>query len=54
MLPSVQTTDLMGLGFLMIGLVGAGIASAGQSPREELAGGSLLMAILGFTFVLAE
>lgn len=60
MLPSVQTTDLLGLGFLIIGLVGAGIASASRStrfaeePREELAGGALLVAILGLAFVLAE
>ncbi|WP_182179601.1 hypothetical protein [Methylobacterium radiotolerans] len=60
MLPSVHMTDLLGLGFLIIGLVGAGIASANRStrfaeePREELAGGALLVAILGLAFVLAE
>lgn len=60
MLPSVQMTDLLGLGFLILGLVGAGIASASRSarfaeePREELAGGALLVAILGLAFVLAE
>lgn len=60
MLPSVQITDLLGLGFLILGLVGAGVASASRSPhfaeepREELAGGALLVAILGLAFVLAE
>ena len=60
MLPSVQITDLLGLGFLILGLVGAGVASASRSPRfaeeprEELAGGALLEAILGLAFVLAE
>ncbi|WP_447695057.1 hypothetical protein [Methylobacterium sp. A52T] len=53
-------TDLLGLAFLILGLVGAGIASASQTarfaeePREELAGGALLVAILGLAFVLAE
>jgi hypothetical protein len=57
---SVQTTDLIGLGFLIVGLVVAGFASASRSsrlaeaPREELAGGALLVAILGFAVVLAE
>ncbi|MGU3663848.1 hypothetical protein ACLBX9_06635 [Methylobacterium sp. A49B] len=60
MLPTVQTTDLLGLGFLIIGLVGAGVARASwlprfaEEPREELAGGALLVAILGLAFVLAE
>lgn len=60
MLPPVQTSDLLGLGFLIIGLVGASIASVSRSsrfaedPREELAGGALLVAILGLAFVLAE
>lgn len=60
MLPTVQSTDLLGFGFLIIGLIGAGIASASRSsrfaegPREELAGGAVLLAILGLAFVLAE
>jgi hypothetical protein len=60
MLPFVQTTDLLGLGFLLIGLAAAAWATAGRSPRireeprEDIAGGALLVAILGLAVVLAE
>ena len=60
MLPHVQITDVLGLGFLIIALAVAGIAGASKGKRlaeetsEYLAGGALLVAILGFVFVLAE
>lgn len=60
MLPSVQSTDLLGLGCLIIALAGAAIAGASKGKRlaeetgEYLAGGAVLIAILGFVFVLAE
>ncbi|MGC5780579.1 hypothetical protein [Methylobacterium sp. NFXW15] len=60
MQPFVQSTDLLGLSFLLIALAGAGIAGASkgkrpvEDPRDYLAGGSLLVAILGLVFVLAE
>ena len=58
--PFLQSTDVLGLGFLIVALAGAVIAGASQGKRleeetsEYLAGGSLLMAILGLVFVLAE
>ena len=60
MLPLVQSTDMLGLGFLLVALAGACVAGAGRGKRladdtrEDLAGGALLVAILGFAFVIAE
>lgn len=60
MLPSVQITDLLGLGCLILALAVAGLAGAAAGRRltedssEYLAGGALLIAILGLVFVLAE
>jgi hypothetical protein len=60
MLPSVQISDWLGLAFLIVGLVAAGFASISRSPRlreeprEDIAGGALLVAILGLAVVLAE
>ncbi len=58
--PFVQSTDWLGLGFLVLALAGVALAGMGrdkraaEDPREYLAGGSLLVAILGLVFVLAE
>lgn len=60
MLPVVQSTDVLGLGFLLFALAAAAVAGASRGQRladdtgEYLAGGALLMAILGLVFVLAE
>jgi hypothetical protein len=58
MLPSAQSTDLLGLGFLTAALIVASAASRAKHLVEEtgenLAGGALLLAILGLIFVLAE
>ncbi|WP_342166445.1 hypothetical protein [Methylobacterium sp. SD21] len=60
MLPPVQITDLLGLGCLILALAVAGLAGVGagrrltEDSREYLAGGALLVAILGLVFVFAE
>ncbi|WP_336487591.1 hypothetical protein [Methylobacterium nigriterrae] len=55
-----QFTDLMGLACLVFALTVACLANTGKIPRlggearELLAGGSVLLAILGTVFVLSE